>query len=150
MNIFVLDNDPRMAAAYHCDKHVIKMILESAQILSTITGVGYKPTHAKHPCTLWAAQSQRNAFWLHDLAVALNNQFIGRYNKKSSHASMPIIRECYDKISDLPDVPMTPFAQAMPEQYKHQNPVVAYRQYYIGEKHSIASWINGKPNWWPI
>jgi hypothetical protein len=61
MNIFLLDSNIKKCAQYHCDKHVVKMILESAQILSTVlrlNGVdqGYKTTHANHPCTLWAGK----------------------------------------------------------------------------------------------
>ena len=35
MNIFILDKNPKKAAEYHCDKHVVKMIVESVQLLST-------------------------------------------------------------------------------------------------------------------
>ena len=52
MNIFYLDPDPVAAAQMQCDKHVVKMALETAQILSTVLGGPYKPTHAKHPSVL--------------------------------------------------------------------------------------------------
>ena len=69
MNIFVLDSDPKVAATMLCDKHVVKMILESAQMLSTVAHTNghiprYRPTHSKHPCTLWAGESKSNWQWL--------------------------------------------------------------------------------------
>lgn len=68
MNIFVLDSDPEIAAKYHTDKHVIKMILESAQMMSTVVryvglDAGYKSTHLNHPCTIWARTSLSNWLW---------------------------------------------------------------------------------------
>ena len=69
MNIFVVHQDPQIAAQMLCDKHVVKMILETAQMLCTVvshTGAEtpYRATHAKHPCTLWAAHSKANWEWL--------------------------------------------------------------------------------------
>ncbi len=69
MNIFALDTDPVTCAQYHCDKHVIKMILESVQMLSTTCSIlgaeaPYKPTHANHPCTKWVRESWENFGWL--------------------------------------------------------------------------------------
>ena len=57
MNIFLLDWNTDVCAQYHCDKHVVKMILESTQMLSTVHSkyysdlAPYLPVHAKHPCT---------------------------------------------------------------------------------------------------
>ena len=69
MNIFVLHKDPKIAAQMACDKHVIKMILETAQMLCTAARTKgawapYKQTHKKHPCTLWAAATKANWVWL--------------------------------------------------------------------------------------
>ena len=62
MNIFYLDKDPQQAAKYHCDKHVVKMILESAQMLCTVVNeisggqvTPYKSTHKNHPCKIGRA-----------------------------------------------------------------------------------------------
>ena len=63
MNVFILDTNPHAAAKMQCDKHVVKMCLETAQILSTITGGPYKPTHANHPCTLWAKANRTHFNW---------------------------------------------------------------------------------------
>lgn len=61
MNIFYLDKDPKLCAQYHCDKHVVKMILESAQLLCTAVNEAagkevapYKSTHVNHPCSIWS------------------------------------------------------------------------------------------------
>lgn len=145
MNIFVLDNDPEIAAKYHTDKHVVKMILESAQMMSTVvrySGIdfGYKSTHLNHPCTIWARASLSNWLWLGSLAYYLNLEFINRFGKTANHKS-------YDLIASLPwpliqDIGLTSFAQAMPDQYKNTDPVVAYRQYYINEKRHLFQWTN--------
>ena len=71
MNIFYLDSDPYVAAKMHCDKHVVKMILESAQMLSTAHRVLdgdeyaderglYKMAHKNHPSTIWVRTSTDN------------------------------------------------------------------------------------------
>ena len=82
MNIFVLDTDPTIAAQMQCDKHVVKMPLECAQMLSTVhRHYGsddfqlYKSTHKHHPCTLWAASSRANYAWLFDHFRALNDEY---------------------------------------------------------------------------
>lgn len=69
MNIFYLDEDIECCAKAHVDRHVIKMILETAQILSTVcvqhhVSAPYQATHPKHPCTLWAGEFLDNWFWL--------------------------------------------------------------------------------------
>jgi len=158
MNIFVLDTDPVTCAQYHCDKHVIKMILESVQMLSTtcsILGaeVPYKPTHANHPCTKWVRESHENFIWLHDLAYALEDEWRFRYNHPHDkrHASIVLLEE-YNLLSvgttELPFGERTSFAQAMPEQYKSCNPVQAYRAYYAKEKTNLLTFTKrGEPEW---
>jgi len=87
MNIFVTNFCPMLSARALDDKRVIKMILESCQILNTtlITmgaeGIGYKPTHKNHPCVLWAGKSLANYLWLVDHFNALINEYFERYNK---------------------------------------------------------------------
>lgn len=131
MNIFVLHQDPLVAAQMASDRHSIKMILESAQMLCTVShdnggSARYKPSFRNHPCTRWVAESKSNWKWLHDYALALCSEYTHRYGK--THKSESVIREL--SIPDLPDAGLTPFAQAMPEQYRNQNAVKAYRQYY--------------------
>lgn len=151
LNIFILDTDVAKCAEYHCDKHVVKMILESAQMLSTVCrksglNIGYKPTHSHHPCTLWASDSLSNWIWLRHLTAYLNEEYKYRYNKTCNHKS-------YDLANTLPlpnisDVGLTPFAQAMPDKYKQVNAVKAYRNYYKHEKADLLQWTNRSvPHW---
>lgn len=151
MNIFVLDNDPILAAKFHMDKHVIKQILESAQILSAVrikNGLEstYKLTHKNHPCTIWAGQSNGNYDWLYGLFLALMNEYTHRYGK--IHACSRLIGELVREFS-LPKNERTEFATAMPEDRKVPgDPVTSYRAYYRGEKAYLASWKNREvPTW---
>lgn len=143
MNIFVLDRDPAIAARYHCDKHVVKMILESSQILCTVLhqrGIAapYRPTHRNHPCTIWAGQSRKNFEWLLNLGLALSREYTARFGK--IHASENILQFCILHLSILPDGDLTPFAQAMPDEFKHPDPVTAYRGYYRIAKASLLTY----------
>lgn len=152
MNIFVLDQNPVKAAVSQCDKHVVKMILETAQMLSTVLSdygvdLGYKPTHRKHPCTLWTGMSRENFEWLTKHGMALSDEYTSRYGKV--HKSQAIIEASKDHIEKIPSKGLTPFAQAMPEQFKDPCAVKAYRSFYLGEKMSFATWKRNKPNWIP-
>ena len=155
MNIFVLDRNPKICAQYHCDKHVVKMILETAQMMCTVLNeVGYetpyKSTHSKHPCTLWLKESRNNYLWTRRLASWLNREYKLRYNKTDNHKSWDVIAKLPSLPKELPLTCMTEFPQAMPDQYKNPNDHVdAYRKYMIAEKH-YAKWEKGteKPNWW--
>ena len=109
MNIFYLDRDPVVAAQMSCDKHVVKMILESAQMLCTakrvLDGIEwtdytkngrkirrwrlentneeaiiYKASWLKHPSTQWVMASSYNYMWLYRHMMALNNEYKLRYN----------------------------------------------------------------------
>lgn len=160
MNIFFLSQNPTLCAQYHCDKHVVKMILETAQILCTVLHkkgfeVSYKPTHKNHPCVLWAEKNITHFRWLCLLGIALSDEYTFRYKK--THSSYSVILECYNLLSSI-SVKKT-FAVGgfeepplcMPEKYKKRksNNIDAYRQYYIGEKYSFAKWERGrgKPIW---
>jgi hypothetical protein len=154
MNLFVLDEDPTVAAQLACDKHVIKMTLETAQMLSTIAhahGAGqfaYKPTHAKHPCTIWVGQSQENFEWAYYHGLALGREYTLRYGK--THKSELVIRRLQPLIQMLPRIgKLSPFAQAMPPEYKHPCAVTAYRRFYQGEKAKFAKWSapRSRPAW---
>lgn len=129
MNIFILDNCPVLAALMQCDKHVVKMCLETAQMLSTIAGGPYKPTHVNHPCTVWARTSHHNFVWLYAHGLALCNEYRHRYGK--DHKCLDVIESAYHNGFDkVPKGEATPFAQAMPEELKHEDAVKAYRDYY--------------------
>jgi hypothetical protein len=151
MNIFVLDEDVEKCAEYHCDKHVIKMILESAQMMSAVVRLnghdtGYKLTHKNHPCTIWARKSLSNYIWLKSLISLLNSEYRYRYDKSVNHKSFDMAMSL--PMPDLPVIGLTPFAQAMPEQYRNKNAVKAYRDYYNNEKSSFLTWTKRKtPKW---
>jgi len=154
MNIFILDPTPTLAAQYQCDKHVVKMTLETAQLLSTAIwlsgGIGlYKPTHTKHPCSIWAAASKQNFNWLVSHGVALAEEYRFRYGK--THACEKIISESAQQASLFSNAGLTPFAQAMPDSCKDTDPVKAYRRYYIRSKASMAKWTKrNKPDWFVV
>lgn len=145
MNIFVLSRDPLEAARMQCDKHVVKMIIETAQMLCTV-GVGqYKKTHINHPCTVWASKSLSNFNWLKIHGLELCREYTYRYGK--IHKSEDVIISTLPA-DDMADVGLTPFALAMPEEFKCDDPVEAYRLYYHTKRH-FAKWTKrGVPAWW--
>jgi hypothetical protein len=154
VNIFFLDQDHKLAAQAHNDKHVVKMILESAQVLSTVCrahgyDVGYKSTHARHPCTLWAGKNASNFLWLANLASHLNTEWRWRFTHFKDHKSFDVIKTLPDPYSFLPDEPMTTPALAMPDDCKCDDPVESYRNYYRQYKQHLAKWTRrGQPEWW--
>jgi|TARA_R110000744_G_scaffold88399_6_gene172312 hypothetical protein len=141
MNIFILDEDPRTAASMHCDKHVPKMVLESAQMLSTahrmLDGVEtkkrsksgktmskyfmlgdvrehhlYNAVHFNHPCTIWTRESTQNYLWHYELFIALCDEYTKRYGK--IHLTDRSLREYLKPTpNNIPNVDMTPFRLAM-------------------------------------
>ncbi|WP_137288744.1 hypothetical protein [Natronorubrum halophilum] len=156
MNVFWLDEDPRLAARYHCDQHVNKLLLEAAQVLCTAARRNgydadflYKPTHVDHPVTKWATASRANWLRLREHAEALNSEFVDRYEKDDDHASWRVIDRIDPDAIDFPTAEPTPRPQAMPDEYKRPgDPVGAYRAYYAGEKASWAEWrYTEKPSW---
>lgn len=106
MNIFVLDTNPEVCAQYHCNQHVIKMCLETAQVLCAVRHINkeilqyedndipYRPTHKKHPVVLWAAERPSNYFWLIQLGQELCKEYTFRYGKR--HKSQDVIENCLD------------------------------------------------------
>ena len=151
MNIFLLDLSPQLAAQYQVDKHVIKMILESAQLLCSAYPEGvapYKRTHYNHPCAKWTRESFANWAWLLEHAYALSTEYTYRYGKV--HKCHSILDWLALNPPNLLATPQTAFMQCMPEAYKNPDPVVAYRAYYCGEKQHIAHWNKGrsKPSWY--
>lgn len=152
MNIFVLSNEPDVCAQMHCDKHVVKMVLETAQLLSTAHHIHgtwtpdmYKPTHMHHPCTKWVCESDANYWWASHLFMELCNEYTHRYGKV--HKSEGLLDALYPKKAVVND--MTPFALAMPDKYKVACPVTSYRNYYLGDKAYMATWTNrNEPEWW--
>jgi hypothetical protein len=143
MNIFFVDRNPVTAAQMLCDKHVVKMTLETAQILSTVTGGPYGPTHKHHPSTLWAATQPG---WVFDHFLGLLAEYKYRYGK--THKCSSIIHQ----LPLLPaDQPWTDPPQCMPEQFKQTDTVAAYRAYYLGDKARFARWtLRPPPEWFTV
>jgi Pyrimidine dimer DNA glycosylase len=161
MNIFLLDFDSKTNVSFYNDKHVVKMVLETAQILSTavqeiegrlIEGL-YRPTHKNHPAVRWVRETHGNFSWLGRLGANLCEEYFHRYGKL--HKSASVISKAVDegfrlyKEGRLQEFEkMTAMPQMMPEQYKDENPVIAYRNYYMGEKRHLAKWTKrDKPEW---
>ncbi|MFM7795893.1 MAG: pyrimidine dimer DNA glycosylase/endonuclease V [Candidatus Nitrosotenuis sp.] len=150
MNIFVLDPNPEICATMHCNKHVVKMILESAQMICTTHHlhpnktinyiIPYKKTHVNHPCNKWLRDSISNYKWLFNLTKSLNDEYKLRYNK-SDHKSWLAIKDL--PFPDLPNIGLTRWARAMPNNYKIGDDVVkSYQTYYLNEKQKILQYKN--------
>ena len=158
MNIFYLDENPITAARYHNDKHCIKMILESAQILCSVINqrageqvTPYKSTHKNHPSTVWAGQSVQHAQWLYDLTRALNDEYKYRFNRDSDHKSFAMLEDVSMQgllKYYIPDDGFTPPPQAMPDYLKSDDAVFSYRLYYKLEKtHLLQYTKRERPDW---
>ena len=139
MNIFVVDTDPVLAAQALHDRHVVKMCLETAQLLCTVAhqhGIAapYKPTHAKHPCTVWAGASWGNFSWLVSHGLALCAEYEYRFGKV--HACDAVIRKALvaGAAGGLPWADLTPFAQVVPPDCAGTDTVEAYRLAYRRHK----------------
>ena len=157
MNIFYLNRKPDIAAQMMCDKHVVKMILESAQMLSTahrvLDGdeyadrVGlYKMTHKNHPSSITARSAHENYDWLWALMDALMKEYTYRYGKH--HATERMIHDLWKPPYNLPVGDFTDPPQCMPDYCKSGDVVTAYHKYYIMEKSDFATWKRrDKPEW---
>ena len=159
MNIFYFYDNPIQSAEAQPDKMLVKMPLETAQMLCTahreLDGdeyadeVGlYKKAYLNHPCSIWARATHKNYYWLLKHFLALGNEYTFRYGK--THKSVDRLSRALAQLpGNIPLNAMTPVAQAMPDQYKNDNPVKAYRDYCINEK-TYAKWERGrdKPEWW--
>lgn len=152
MNVFYLDPSPVLCAQYHYDKHVVKMILESAQLLSTahhLCGKGgpYKVTHQNHPSAIWARSSLNHYSWLYCLMMALGREYNYRYGKVhktiADHADT-----LWESPSDIKAQGWQDPPQAMPEHCQRDDTVDAYRNYYTTEKLGLLSYTNREtPQW---
>ena len=193
MNIFVLAQDPAAAARYHCDKHIVKMVVEMGQMLSTShrlldgtlttvtdpkgrlkpkkfwlldneqpqvcmrpdgkshkwtvpAAVMYQVAHANHPCSVWARTTHSNYRWLYDLFEACLKEYERRYRRQ--HSTSRLLAPLFPRPHNIKWGNLTDFAQAMPEEYKHESAVEAYRNFYVGAKARFARWTNTPvPDW---
>ena len=160
MNIFYLAKDAKVCAAYHNDKHVVKMILESAQLLSTAHHIidgepsidCYKATHKNHPSAIWARESGRNYEWLWCLTKNLCKEYTRRYNKVHKVETSRLLDSLANRPYELNLGEFTDPPQCMPDEYKVEgDSVQAYRNYYIGAKAGFSKWYKKedmKPSWW--
>ena len=152
MNLFYLDRDPVEAARLQCDRHVVKMILETAQMLSTahleLDGikVAYKSTHKNHPSTVWVRSSTEAYEWAFMHMMALGAEYTRRYGKMHK-----TIREHAEMLSLVP-INMDPNAvfteppQCMYDECKRDDTVLAYLTYYNAKADEWAA--KGSPMKW--
>jgi hypothetical protein len=162
MNIFYLSANPEEAARMACDKHVIKMILESAQLLYTAQGLAvvnnldtnpytpYKPTHKNHPSAIWTRESIQHYNWLCDLALAYCSEYKFRYGEEKEHACEKHLLWLKKNPPEMEDKEFKQPPQCMPEQYKQESSIEAYRAYYIGEKLGFVKYTKRYPPEWII
>jgi len=169
MNIFFLSSNPILAAMMMCDKHIIKMILESAQILSTVycllsqnyhyieQGLVYRPmnTYINNPAVIWTMSSSANFQWLLTHAYALVREHTYRYNPKNVHKSSHIINFILDDFENIERLfkqhHLTKPALIMPKECQiSSNPVKCYRYFYRHDKQDFAKWdkTRPRPGWW--
>ena len=158
MNIFYLHHVPDEAAKMHCDKHVSKMIVESAQLLSTAHHVAgsatsemYKKTHVNHPSAIWVRKCWYNYDWTYTLLQGLCSEYTKRYGKV--HKTYRLL-DCLLKLPkgiNYNNVGIIP-PQCMPDEFQNSNVtqahcVSAYRAYYHSKK--FAKWAHSPtPEWW--
>ena len=175
MNIFYLSNNPTECARQHVDKHVVKMILEYGQLMSTahrvLDGQPYygktknnrniqrwllpdsreevvwKASHFNHPSNVWVRQSSDHYNWLYSLWLEMLSEYTYRYSKKHSAERM---KESFSRLpKNLPHRGwLSDPTPAMPDEYKVSNAIQSYRNFYIAEKRSFATWKNRTvPDW---
>jgi len=170
MNIFYLDHDVTKCAEMHNDKHVVKMILEYAQLLSTahrvldgveLSGLSasgrkkkfwtladsrdytlYKATHINHPSAVWVRQSDKNYLWLANMLVALCEEYTYRYGKVHKTERDGLVNVLLKNIpNNIADSNFTQPTPAMPDEVKISgDSIKSYRNYYINNKTHLASW----------
>ena len=154
MNIFFLDKDPVKAAQAMCDKHIVKMVLETAQILCTVSWqynipAPYKVSHKNHPMTLWTGETLPNWEWVLQHGFALAKEYTCRYDKE--HKSQAILEWCKSHGGRPQKGIFTVPPLCMPKEYKTNNYVESYRNYYIGDKIKFAKWKLGNvPLWFMV
>jgi hypothetical protein len=140
MNIFYLDSNPVKSAKAMTNKHVVKMVVESAQLLSTAHHVLdgenenlYKVTHVNHPSAVWVRKSKSHYNWLYTHFIALANEYTHRYEK--THATAIKLAELLSNPpKNIPDLPFEQPPCAMPPKYASFDSILSYRAYYVAEK----------------
>lgn len=155
MNIFFLDTCPFKAGKEHCDKHIVKMILEYGQMLSTAHRILdnnnhpllYKKAFINHPMTIWVRQSFHHYIYLYNLWTECLHEYRRRYAKvHKAEEMMILLSKCPKNLKS--EIWQNP-PQCMPEIYKRKNYIAGYRAFYLGEKSRFAKWKTTKiPTWY--
>ena len=163
MNIFVLSTQPEVCARYHCDKHLIKMISETCQILSTVVKTNpdfdgpeylYKPTHKNHPCVKWVNETYHNMYWLSLLLEELIKEYDHRFGNADKFIIARKISEYfihgfpYGAVFKYNIFQITEWVKCMPEKYKVPSIQKSYWAYYINEKSHMFKWTNREVPFW--
>lgn len=173
MNIFYLSRNAQECAHAHCDKHVVKMIVEYAQMLSTAHRVldgnhqvvlhngrkqqqwilfenndsFYKASHVNHPDNVWIRESSKNYKFLYDLFSECCKEYTRRYSKV--HATETKMLALFGTLpKNIPDGEFTDPPLAMPDEYKVDDAVTSYQNLYVGSKSRFARWTNRLPPEW--
>lgn len=155
MNIFRVNNDPHIAARDLCSRHVVKMVLESSQLLSTALHVAgcnnarlYKATHINHPSSIWTRASRSNFLWLCRHLDGLLQEYTYRFGKH--HKCEPMHAMFVDMSRAISDGEETPMLLAMPKQFHSDDAVFSYRVYYAAAKHKLVNTDKRAkpPAWW--
>jgi hypothetical protein len=155
MNIFVTSECPEQCAAALDDKRVVKMVLETAQLLSTAliyhghSGAGiYKSTHVNHPSCVWARKTQANYLWTLRHFAALGVEYAKRYGKV--HKSLGLIDAFIEHAHIIPKGGLTAFANCAANKsigisYKDEACVYSAYQLYLNDR-----WDTDKrtPTWY--
>jgi hypothetical protein len=159
MNIFFLSLNPREAARLHCDKHVVKMILETAQLLYSAHWVlnpeglcenAYKLAHKNHPCSIWVRTSITNYLWLASLGWWLCKEYQHRYGIQKIHKTEEhIIWLLNNPPISIDYIEFTRPALAMPVEYKQEDPIESYKLFYIESKLKVRNIVNYTKREWP-
>ena len=159
MNIFFLSICPKEAAHMHCDKHVVKMIIETAQMLYSahwmlspdyVPTTAYRLAHKNHPCSIWVRTSLDNYMWLCSLGIHLCHEYQHRYGEHKRHKTQDHIEWLIaNPPIEIPSIGMTMPAQAMPDEYKQDDPILAYRTFYIESKLKKRNIVKYTKRDWP-
>lgn len=161
MNIFVIDQNQYLCATYHTDTHVVKMPVETAQMLSfayyhpelwkgEIPDIlmKFSKSHDNHPCSLWIRESLENFIWTCNLGIQLVKEFRYRFNPIKHQRCLDIFEWCLRNPPNLPSKCLTPFALAMPDNFKVESDIESYRNLYRYGKSDLHKWTKReKPQW---
>ena len=178
MNIFYLSNCPVAASKYLLDKHIVKMPLETVQLLSTahrvldgerkqiirngrkktvfslpshLDDLFYSATHINHPSCVWTRSSVANYRWLYSYLVAMCEEYTSRYGKTFAFVKSGLVDALQMEPTNIVMGDFSAPLLAMPEHYKNNDAIEAYRQYYAGDKWRFAKWKHGDiPEWFVL